>query len=78
MGKDEPIRELVDLFEQETKEYADMSKYTTQLQVAIESIIGKKEEVGMDAFFSRGAANLSRDSFSSIEDFELISYLVVR
>ena len=77
MGKEEPVRELIEVFEKETKTYTDMSKYTTQLQTAIESIIGKKEEAGMDSFFTRGTANLSRDSFSSIEDFELISYLVV-
>ncbi len=77
IGADEPARELIDIFERETKDYTDMSKYTTQLQTAIESIVGKKEEAGMDSFFTRGATSLSSDSFSSIEDFELISYLVI-
>lgn len=78
MGKDEPLSEIVKLFENETNNYNDMSKYTTQLKVAVESIIGKKEESGMDSLFSRGGTTISSDSISSLEDFELISYLVLK
>ena len=55
-----------------------MTQYTTQLQTAIESIIGKKEESGMDSLFSRGGTTISSDTISNIEDFELISYLVIK
>ena len=72
------IEKAVKLFEQETSDYSDVSHYTSQLKVAIESIIGKKEESGMDSLFSRGGTSISSDSFSGIEDFELISYLVVK
>ncbi len=78
MGKDEAISDAVKLFEDETNNYVNMSKYTTQLKTAIESIIGKKEEGGMDSLFSRGGTTISSDSFSGIEDFELISYLVIK
>jgi len=78
MGKDEAMREAVKLFENETDNYNAMSKYTTQLKTAIESIIGKKEESGMDSLFSRGGTTISSDSFSGLEDFELISYLVIK
>lgn len=78
MGKDEPTIEIVKLFENETNNYNDMSKYTTQLKIAVESIIGKKEESGMDSLFSRGGTTISSDSISSLEDFELISYLVLK
>ncbi len=78
MGQDKAISEAVRLFEDETNDYNDMSKYTTQLKTAVESIIGKKEESGMDSLFSRGGTTISSDSFSSIEDFELISYLVIK
>ncbi len=78
VGKEEAMSEAVKLFENETDNYASMSHYTTQLQTAVESIIGKKEESGMDSLFSRGGTTISSDSFSSIEDFELISYLVVK
>ena len=78
MGKEQAITEAVKLFEDETDIYKDMSKYTTQLKTAIESIIGKKEESGMDSLFSRGGTTISSDSFSGLEDFELISYLVIK
>jgi len=78
MGKDKAMNEAIKLFENETDDYTNMSHYTTQLQTAVESIIGKKEESGMDSLFSRGGTAISSDSFNSIEDFELISYLVIK
>ena len=78
MGKDEAIADAVKLFEDETSDYSNMSNYTSVLKHAIESIIGKKEESGMDSLFSRGGTNISSDSFNSMEDFELISYLVIK
>jgi len=77
MGKNQPISEAIKLFEVDTNDCNNMSKYTAQLQTAIESIIGKKEESGLDSFFTRGDTNISNDIFSSLEDFELISYLVI-
>ncbi|RLA84509.1 MAG: helicase [Epsilonproteobacteria bacterium] len=78
MDKPNPISEAVSLFENETNDYSDMNKYTTQLKLALESIIGKKEENGMDSLFSTEETTISKDSFNSIEDFELISYLVIK
>ncbi|PHR69887.1 MAG: helicase [Arcobacter sp.] len=78
MGEESAIREAVKLFEEETENYSNMSHYTTQLKTAVESILGKKEESGMDSLFSRGGTTISSDSFSGLEDFELISYLVIK
>jgi len=78
MPHEEVINEAVKLFENETDNYNNMSKYTTQLKEAVESIIGKKEESGMDSLFSRGGTTIASDSFSGLEDFELISYLVIK
>jgi len=78
LGEINIIPEAVELFEKETKAYVNMSHYTQQLQMVIESIIGKKEESGMDSLFTRGGTSISSSAFSSSEDFELISYLVVK
>ena len=78
MGKDKAIAEAVKLFEDETNDYGNMTHYTSALKAAIESIIGKKEESGMDSLFSRGGTNISNDGFNSMKDFELISYLVIK
>jgi ERCC4-related helicase len=78
MNLNNPINDVIELFENETSNYNDMSKYTTALKVAVQSIIGKKEETGMDSLFSTEETTISKDSFNSIEDFELISYLVIK
>ncbi len=77
LGKDEAIKELVAQFEQKTNNYSDMQQYQTGLKIAIESIIGKKEESGMNSLFSRGGTTITTDGFSDSEDFELISFLVI-
>ncbi len=78
LGSRGVVREAVELFEQQTKNYHDMSHYTNSLQSAIESIIGKKEESGMDSLFSRGGTTITSSSFEGKEAFELISYLVIK
>jgi len=77
LGERAVAEEAVALFEDKTDNYHDMSYYTHLLQTAVESIIGKKEESGMDSLFSRGGTNISSESFNTKEAFELISYLVV-
>ena len=78
MGHNEPLCDLINIFEKETKNYNDMSKYTDQLNSAVESIIGKKDEKGMDSLFSRGVSSISNNTPQGIEDFELVSYLVLK
>ncbi len=72
------ISEAISKLEDETNNYGDMSNYTSKLKVAIESIIGKKEESSMDSLFSRGTTTITADNLTSFEDFELVSYLVIK
>lgn len=60
-----------------TKSGKDMSHYRNLLETAVGSIIGKSEEKGVESLFSRGGTNLTKDSFQGMEDFEVISYMVV-
>lgn len=60
-----------------TKNGRDMSHYRTLLEAAVASVVGKSEEKGVESLFSRGGTNLTNDSFQSMEDFEVISYMVV-
>jgi len=73
-----PINEAITLLEDETDNYSHMDKYTTQLKTAVQSIIGKKEEKGIDSLFSRGGTSIVNDTFNGLEDFEIISYLVIK
>ena len=78
LGNRSVVKDAVALFEKETDNYEDMSHYIQGLQSAIESIIGKKEESGLDSLFSRGGTTITSSSFEYAEEFELISYLVIK
>ena len=61
-----------------TKDEADMGAYQFMLEAAIASIVGKTEEKGIESLFSRGGTILTQDHFKGIEDFEVVSFLVIK
>jgi len=77
-GEKAAIEEAVALFAQQTKEGKEMQHYRSLFAEAVQSIIGKKEERGVASLFERGGTVLTADTFKGMEDFELISYLVVQ
>ncbi|KMP10603.1 helicase [Candidatus Nitromaritima sp. SCGC AAA799-C22] len=68
----------VKAFNESTQDGKDMGPYQYMLERAINSIIGKTEEKGVESLFSRGGTTLTQDYFQGIEDFEVISYLVIK
>ncbi|NJI27151.1 DEAD/DEAH box helicase family protein [Aeromonas veronii] len=54
-----------------------MKHYQALLSKAVESIAGKSEEIGAASLFSRGGTVLSAASAQTVNDFEVISYLVI-
>jgi len=61
-----------------TKNGKDMSSYKFMLEAAISNISGKNDEKGVESLFNRGGTILSQDSFKGIEDFEVISFLIIK
>ena len=61
-----------------TRNGKDMGAYQFMLEAAIQSVVEKTTEAGIDSLFSRGGTSLTQDHFSSLEDFEVISYLIIR
>jgi len=61
-----------------TRNGKDMGAYQFMLKAAIQSVIGKTEEKGVESLFSRGGTSLTQGHFSGIEDFEVISYLIIK
>jgi superfamily II DNA or RNA helicase len=61
-----------------TKNGKDMGVYQFMLEAAITSIVGKTEEKGIESLFSRGGTVLSQDHFKGIEDFEVVSFLIIK
>ena len=78
LGWHTPDRMAVVLFHRDTQNAKDMSQYRSHLEAAINSIIGKADEKGVESLFSRGGTVLTKDSFKGIEDFEVISYLIIK
>ncbi len=76
-GKRQPDTTAITRMNAITKNGKDMSHFRSLLEAAVSSIIGKSEEKGVESLFSRGGTNLTKDSFQGMEDFEVISYMVV-
>jgi hypothetical protein len=76
-GKTEPIRELCSGFNARTKDGKDMSEVSELLTEAIRSIIAVKEEHDIDSLFRTGGTTIGLMNISGLDDFELISFLVI-
>ena len=69
--------DLISEFNRETNNAKDMSKFTNFLEKTVENIVGKEEEKGLDSLFSFGETVLN-NSVQNMDDFELISFLVIK
>ncbi|WP_366555343.1 helicase-related protein [Aquibaculum sediminis] len=76
-GKRSVDTEAVARMNAKTKSGRDMGHYRALLEAAVASVVGKSEEKGVESLFSRGGTNLTKDSFQGMEDFEVVSFMVV-
>lgn len=77
-GKQEPIVELYQKFNAETNDGKDMQELSNLLRETIHSIIDTKEESDIDSLFTAGGTSALISVVSGLDDFELISFLVVK
>ena len=77
-GKQEPIVELCQKFNEETNDGKDMQELSNLLRETIHSIIDTKEESDIDSLFTAGGTSALISVVSGLDDFELISFLVVK
>jgi len=77
LGRSQPDTEAVACFEKATRNVKDMSHYKDLLGKAVAAITGKAEEKGVESLFQRGGTAISKDTFRGIDDFEVISYLII-
>src|SRR5574344_340028 len=71
-GKTEVLAELAQNLKKETKNYANMKAYSSAFQLAIESVIGKSQEVGAASFFSTELVSLNDEGVTSQSDFDIV------
>ena len=77
-GKQEPIVELCQKFNEDTNDGKDMQELSNLLRETIHSIIDTKEESDIDSLFTSGGTSALISVVSGLDDFELISFLVVK
>ena len=77
-GKLEYDRTLCAALNKETKDGCDMRKYSDLLHDAIDSIVSVKEESDIDSLFSVGETTALRGEIKGLDDFELITFLIIR
>ena len=71
-------RELCAMLNRETSDGRHMEHYSELLQRAIDSIVQIKEENDIDSFFSMGETTALQGEINGLEDFELITFLIIR
>lgn len=77
-GQDKPIIDVCQRFNQETEDGRKMQPYSDLLGKAIRSMIEIKEEKDLDSLFTGGKTTALTDTISGLDDFELISFLVIQ
>ncbi|MDI3829307.1 helicase-related protein [Pseudomonas aeruginosa] len=77
-GRDKPMIGACQRFNQETSDGRRMQPYSDLLGKAIRSMIEVKEEKDLDSLFTGGKTTALTSTISGLDDFELISFLVIQ
>ncbi len=70
--------EICKILSEETDEYHKMDTYSSLLKQSISSILQTEEEKEVLSLFKAGGTTALKDKIKGIEDFKLISFLIVR
>lgn len=74
----EPIKEVYELFNEETQDWKNMWRYSELLNESIESIINVKDETDVDSLFTSWGTTALINNIKWLKDFELISFIVIK
>ena len=77
-GQSQPIAESCRVFNQATEDGRNMQGYSDLLGKAIRSMIEVKEEKDLDSLFSGGRTSALINTIAGLDDFELITFLVIQ
>lgn len=77
-GRKTPIEDVCKQLNVETDEYNNMTEYSDLLKQSISSIIKNEEEKEVMSLFKSGGTTALQDKIKGIEDFKLVSFLIVR
>ena len=77
-GQSVPIANVCRLFNEETGDGRKMQAYSDLLGKTIRSMIEVKEEKDLDSLFSGGKTTALVNTIAGLDDFELITFLVIQ
>ncbi|MCA3168480.1 MAG: DEAD/DEAH box helicase family protein [Burkholderiales bacterium] len=77
-GQAQPIPDACRLFNKETADGRKMQVYSDLLGKTIRSMIEVKEEKDLDSLFSGGKTTALVNTIAGLDDFELITFLVIQ
>ena len=77
-GQDKPDKERCAIINRETCDGRKMQHYSDLLAKAIDSIITVKEESDIESLFSVGETTALLSEVKGLDDFELITFLIIR
>ena len=77
-GKDSPIKDVYEVFNNETEDGKKMDTYSALLNKSIESILNVKDEKDVDSLFLSGGTTALVNTIKGLEDFEMIAFVVVK
>jgi superfamily II DNA or RNA helicase len=77
-GKNSPIEDVCADLAEETDDYHQMDEYSTLLKQGISTILQKEEEKEVQSLFKSGGTTALQEKIKGIEDFKLVSFLIVR
>ena len=77
-GKTEPIEEVCKELSEQTDDYHEMDEYSSLLKHSISTILQKEEEKEVLSLFKSGGTTALQEKIKGIEDFKLVSFLIVR
>ena len=74
----EPIKELCALMNKETNDGYKMDKYSKLLKDAVKAIVHGEEKTDLASIFTTSSTALFEGNISGLDDFELITFVVVK
>jgi len=77
-GKKEAIEHLCEEFSTETNDYRKMDRYSDALKKSIGSIINAEDEKEVLTLFRAGGTSALKGKVKGLEDFKLISFIVIK
>ena len=77
-GQNKPLEDVCKEISSETDDYHEMNKYSSLLKKSIGTILQKEDEKEILSLFKSGGTTALQEKFKGVEDFKLISFLIVR